>query len=138
MYILVIVFVFSTFSFGHGVANAITKQHRHKTTIQSIIDLLVFYNPSLSDSIKTSIVFSLGQYLAGNKGNNKMFTPGFKWGSCYSIFSFICIFWWSFLYFLLFLLAMELSLLLYADYNYPFGIFQLFEMQFCLVYSLSV
>ena len=74
------------------------------------------------------------------------FTPGFQWGSCYSIFSFICMFsrslfdllpffFWplcclsffdirilitSFWY----LLAIVLSVLLrYTDSDYPFGIF---------------
>jgi len=53
------------------------------------------------------------------------FTPGFKGGSCYSIFSFMCMFCRSL--FVLFLLAIVLSVLLrYADSDYPFGIFKLF------------
>jgi hypothetical protein len=56
-----------------------------------------------------------------------IFIPGFIWGSCYSIFSVMCMFCRSlfvFLYF--FLLAIVLSVLLrYTDYDYPFGIFKL-------------
>ena len=56
------------------------------------------------------------------------FTPGFLWGSCYSILNFyvyvleivVCPF-------VLFRLAIVLSVLLqYTDSDYPFGIFKLF------------
>jgi hypothetical protein len=48
-----------------------------------------------------------------------------QWGSCYSIFSFICMFYRSF--FVFFLLAIVLSVLLrYTDSDCPFGIFKLF------------
>ena len=51
------------------------------------------------------------------------FTPGFQWGSCYSIFSFICMF----CRFVLFPLAIVLFVLLrYTDFDCPFGIFKLF------------
>ena len=53
------------------------------------------------------------------------FTTGFYWGSCYSIFSFMCMFCRSL--FVLFLLATVLSVLLrYTDSDCPFGIFKLF------------
>ena len=53
------------------------------------------------------------------------FTPGFEWGSCYSIFSFMCMFCRSL--FVLFLLAIVLSVFLrFIDSDYPFGIFRLF------------
>jgi len=42
------------------------------------------------------------------------FTPGSSWGSCYSIFSFICMFCRSFP-FVLFLLAIVLSVLRYTN-----------------------
>ena len=46
-----------------------------------------------------------------------------QWGSCYSIFSFICMFCRS----LFFSVAIVLSVLLrYTDSDYPFGIFKLF------------
>jgi hypothetical protein len=51
------------------------------------------------------------------------FTPGFQWGSCYSIFSFFVYF---VRLFVLFLLAIVLSVLPFTDSGYPFGIFKLF------------
>ena len=57
------------------------------------------------------------------------FTPGFQWGLCYSIFSFICVLCRSLfvLLYFFFLLAIVLSVLLrYTDSDYPFGIFKLF------------
>ena len=55
------------------------------------------------------------------------FTPGFKWGSCYSIFSSMCMFCRSL--FVLFLLDIVLSVLRFMDSDYPFGIFQCFFPQ---------
>ena len=53
------------------------------------------------------------------------FISDFKWGSCYSIFSFMCIFCRSL--FVLFLLTIVLSVLLRVmDSDYPFGILKLF------------
>ena len=53
------------------------------------------------------------------------FTPGFQWGSCYSIFSFMRMFCRS----LFVLLTIVLSVLLrYTDSDFPFGIFKLFLM----------
>jgi hypothetical protein len=56
------------------------------------------------------------------------FIPGSYWGSCYSIFSFICMFCRSlFVLLYFFLLAIVLSVLLrFTDSEYPFGIFKLF------------
>ena len=59
------------------------------------------------------------------------FTPGFQWGSCYSIFSFMC----NALQivvcpFVLFLLAIALSVLRYTDSDYTFGFFKLFISNF--------
>jgi len=56
-----------------------------------------------------------------------VFIPGFQWGSCCSILSFLC----NVLYivvcpFVLFLLAIVLSVLRFTDSNYSFGIFKLF------------
>jgi hypothetical protein len=42
------------------------------------------------------------------------FTPGFNWGSCYSIFSFICMFCWS-LFVLLYFLFWPLCFLFFFD-----------------------
>ena len=51
--------------------------------------------------------------------------PVFKWGSCYSIFSFMCMFCRSL--FVLLLLAIVLSVLLrFTDSDYAFVIFKLF------------
>jgi hypothetical protein len=53
------------------------------------------------------------------------FTPGVQWGSCYLIFSFMCMFCRSL--FVLFLSTIVLSVLLwFTDSDYPFGIFKLF------------
>ena len=50
--------------------------------------------------------------------------PGFQWDSCYSIFSFMCMFCRSL--FVLFLLAIVLSVLFrYTDSDKSFGIFKL-------------
>ena len=50
------------------------------------------------------------------------FIPGFLWGSCYSILSFMCMNCRSL--FVLFLLAIELSALLrFTDSDYHFGVF---------------
>jgi hypothetical protein len=55
------------------------------------------------------------------------FTPSFQWGSCYSIFSFICMFCRSlFVLLYLYLFVIVLSVLRYTDSDYPFGIFKLF------------
>ena len=56
------------------------------------------------------------------------FTPGFQWSSCYSIYSFMCIFCRSLfvLLYFFFLLAIVLSVLRYTDYDHPFAIFKLF------------
>ena len=62
------------------------------------------------------------------------FTPGFWWGSCYSIFSFLCSVLYIavclgfFLFFcVVFLLVIALSALLrFTASYYPFGIFKLF------------
>ena len=63
----------------------------------------------------------------------ELFTPlnhlSFKWGSCYSIFSFMCSILQIFVCpFVLFCFAIVLSVLLrYTDSNYAFGIFNLFS-----------
>ena len=56
------------------------------------------------------------------------FTPGFQWDSCFSIFSFICMFCRSlFVLLYFFFLAIVLSVRLrYTDSNCSFGIFKLF------------
>ena len=56
------------------------------------------------------------------------FTPGFQWGSCDSIFSFICMFCRIVVCpFVLFLLTIVLSVLFrYMNSDYPFSIFKLF------------
>jgi hypothetical protein len=59
---------------------------------------------------------------------------GFQWGSCYSIFSFMCMFCRSLfvlLYFFFWPLCCLFAILLYVrlrstDSDYPFGIFKLF------------
>ena len=52
------------------------------------------------------------------------FTPGFSWGSCYSIFSFMYMF--CRLWFVL------LSVLRFTDSDYPFGIFKLLFSYFII------
>ena len=69
------------------------------------------------------------------------FTLGFQWGSCYSIFSFLCMFCRSL--FFLFLLTIALSVLLrYKDSDYPLVSFKViqFLMIFCgtLVHQSTV
>ena len=59
---------------------------------------------------------------------NYEFTHGFQWGSCYSIFSFICMSCRSLsvlLYFFLWPLCCR-----YTDSDYPFNIFKLFLSRF--------
>jgi hypothetical protein len=59
-----------------------------------------------------------------------------QWGSCYSIFSFICIFYRS----LFVLLAIVLSVILQytdSDSDSPFGIFKLFLTVNSIVYHLT-
>ena len=56
---------------------------------------------------------------------------GFQWGSCYSIFSFMCMLCRSMI--VLFPLAIMLSVLRYADSGYPFDIFKLFYRRYFLV-----
>ena len=57
-----------------------------------------------------------------------VFSPGFEWGSCYSIFSFMCMFCRSLCdFFVLYLLATVLSILLrFKNFDYPLGNFKLF------------
>ena len=52
-------------------------------------------------------------------------SPRFKWGLCYSIFSFMCMFCRS-LFVLLSFFAIVLSVLWFTDSYYPFGILKLF------------
>ena len=57
------------------------------------------------------------------------FTPGFRWSSCYSIFSFMCMFCRSLfvrLYFFFQPFSLLSVLLRFTDSDYPFGIFMLF------------
>ena len=55
------------------------------------------------------------------------FTPGFQWGSCYSIFSYMYVLQIVVCPFVIFFLAIVLSVLLpYTDSDCPFGIFELF------------
>jgi hypothetical protein len=68
------------------------------------------------------------------------FTPGFQWGSCYSIFSFICMFWWS-LFVLLpfFFLAIVFSVLpRFTDSDYPFVIVKHFLQLFLYLQLYSL
>ena len=60
------------------------------------------------------------------------FTHGFQWGTCYSIFSFMCMFCRSLFFpFVLFLLTIVLSVLLrFMDSGYTFGIFILFLVDY--------
>ena len=68
------------------------------------------------------------------------FTPGFQWGSRYSIFSFVCMFCRSlFVLFILFHLAIVLSVLLrLMDSDYPFGISKLFSSLHPVLYRVRV
>ena len=77
-----------------------------------------------------------GAETAHSSGSHE-FTPGFQWGSCYSIFSFMCMSCRSL--FVLFLLAIVLSVLLqYTDSNYAFGFFKLFfRVTFFTIICLS-
>ena len=60
------------------------------------------------------------------------FTPGFKLGSCYWIFSFMCMFCRSLLILLSFFhLAVVLSVFRFMDSDYPFGIFKFFLETTC-------
>jgi len=62
------------------------------------------------------------------------FTPGFRWGSCYSIFSFMCMFCRSLFALLpLFLLSIVLFVLRFTDSDYTFGIFKLFTTNKILI-----
>ena len=61
-------------------------------------------------------------YLSGAPG----FTPGFEWGSCYSIFSFMCNVCRSLFDLLSFFVCPLYYVLRFTDYDYPFGIFKLF------------
>ena len=51
--------------------------------------------------------------------------PAFQWGSCYSIFSFMCMFCRS-LFALLYFCTFSFDLLRFTDSDNPFGIFKLF------------
>ena len=55
------------------------------------------------------------------------FTPGFQWGSCNSIFSFMCLFCRS-LFVLLYFFFWPLCCLFFYDSDYHFGIFKLFSV----------
>ena len=56
------------------------------------------------------------------------FTPGFWWGSCHSIFSFMCMVVCPSI---LFLFVIVLAILWITHYDYGFGIFKLFLLQSC-------
>jgi hypothetical protein len=68
------------------------------------------------------------------------FTPGFCWGSCYTIFSFMC----KFLYIavcscVLFLLAIVLCVVLqFTAADYLFGIFKLFMIFVDFKHSIMI
>ena len=63
--------------------------------------------------------------------------PGFTWGSCYLIFSFVRMCYKSL--FVLFPLAIVFSVLLWLTYSdYPFGILKLFFHQIWSMYTMYV
>jgi hypothetical protein len=69
------------------------------------------------------------------EGLNHHFIPSFFWDSCYSIFSFMCMFCRSL--FVLFLFTIVLSVLRFADSDYAFGISRV--NYFCiLVFNISI
>jgi hypothetical protein len=76
-------------------------------------------------SITTGATYEAG---TGNPFGAPECTPGFYWGSCYSIFSFICMLCRSLFVFCPFLLVIVLSVLLFIDADYHFGIFNLFSL----------
>ena len=82
-------------------------------------------------SVKLNLKFILVVHDANNVvifGRNYEFTHGFQWGSCYSIFSFICMSCRSLsvlLYFFVWPLCCR-----YIDSDYPFSIFKLFSSMF--------
>ena len=63
--------------------------------------------------------------------------PGFLWGSCYSIFSFMCTCCRSLFVLLYFFFWPSCCLLLlFTDSDYPFGIFKLFLTSFNIIISV--
>ena len=78
-----------------------------------------------SDFNKSNMTGATSEAVTAYPSGAIEFTPGFLWGSCYSIFCFMCMVCRSL--FVLFLLAVVLSVLLqFTDSDYPFGIVKLF------------
>ena len=86
-------------------------------------------------SVKRSLVCRSAVFKYFNRYAIWFLPPGFQWGSCYSIFSFMCIFCRSFLVFSPFSFAHCVAcpsiyrfwLPPFTDSDYPFGIFKLFS-----------
>ena len=113
--------------------------HWHSEVVAFVVPshtriLLLFYRPlfvclfaSFSLVIVLYIPLTSGAGTAYPSGAPD-FTPSFEWGSCYSIFSFICVFCRSLfvlLYFFFFGHCVFCSSSIY-DSDYPFGISTLF------------
>ena len=107
---------------------------------KTYLTILITYGPIKLFSLSTFLFlkFMFQTYPSGAPE----FTPGFQWGSCYSIFSFICMFCRSLfvlLYFFFWPLWLMLSVLLrYTDSDCPFGIFKLFLKRSFRVYMLPL
>ena len=99
--------------------------------------LLVQSNFAISNSDMSTYEIALSS-IHGNCGAGTVypsgapeFILGFKRGSCYSIFSFMCMFCRS--WFALFLWSFCCLHLWFTDSDYPFGIFKLFLTKFALI-----
>ena len=82
---------------------------------------------SLSQSNSSFMTFNRGCNQINTTGVKPEFILDFLWGSCYLIFSFMCMF--GRLFFVLFPLTIVLSVLRFTDHNYHFGIFKIFSLK---------
>ena len=124
----------SIFSRGLSTISLIDYSHEHIQLwiVHNIINrlLMSIFSSGLSTSQQHNQINTTGVTSGAGTAfpsREPEFTPGFKWGSCYSIFRFMCMFCRSLFVLLYFFLAIVLSVLLrYTDSDYPFGIFKLF------------
>ena len=96
---------------------------------------MVYFNKVTLTSCKIVVQFSIDNYINTSGATSGAGTaypsraheviPGFQWGLCYSIFSFMCLFC-SWLFVLFFFGHCVICPFPIYDSDYPFGIFKLF------------
>ena len=123
----------SIFSRGLSTISLIDYSHEHIQLwiVHNIINrlLISIFSSGLSTSQQHNQINTTGVTSGAGPAfpsREPEFTPGFQWGSCYSIFRFICMFCRALFVLLYFFLShcVVCSSTIYGFIDYPFGICQ--------------